>query len=414
MGSYTSLTIDEYPIFSSKSYVGNISCIFCESDKKIFNRSIKDRNKIVWGNINSEDIEIAYEYQTTVGIAIERLEVMGYSLNKTKLDFIESKNKLIEEYTEILECSDCCELTKLIYSRKIEFLQPLQFDDFVNAFCEIITKRLIKCEIDKDSCLPRLVNYLVEDGEPFDFPCSEDGFYYRTLLESCDKNALVIQDITEVVNAGYYKPEDKIINDLMENQEKITILTEGTSDINIISKSIQLLYPHLFDYYNFKDFKISNASGNAHQLFLEIKSLIAINHKGKIIALFDNDGEGLKWFDELKNIKIPENFVILTYPDIPLLENYPSENDTNENFNRIAGSIEMYLGKDILREEGKFIPIEISTQSIPQGAIRYKSKLQKKYFKKISKCKKDRTKIEEFDWSEMKLLLNKVFQAFKT
>jgi hypothetical protein len=413
MGSYTSLTIDQYPIFSSKSYVADISYIFCESDKKIFNRSINDRNKILWGNTYSEDIEIAYEYQTTVEIAIERLEIIGYSLSKTKLDFIKSKNKIIEEYTDILECSDCCKFTYGMYSNKINFLQPLQFDDFVNAFREMITKRLVKNEIDKDYNLSSLVKYLVDEGEPFDFPFSEDGFYYRTLLESCDKDALVIQDITEVVNAGYYKPEDEIINDLMQNQEKITILTEGTSDINIISKSIELLYPHLFNYYNFKDFKISNASGNAHQLFLEIKSLIAINHKGKIVALFDNDGEGVKWFDELKNINIPENFMVLTYPDIALLENYPSTNNTNENFNGVAGSIEMYLGKDILREKGEFIPIEVSTQSIPQGAIKYKSNLQKKYFKKISKCKKDSTKIEEFDWNDMKLLLNKVFQAFK-
>lgn len=414
MGSYTSLTIDEYPIFSSKSYVGNISNIFCESDKKIFNRNIKDRNKIVWGNINSEDIEIAYEYQTTVEIAIERLEIMGYSLTKTKLDFIKSKNQLIEEYSEILECSDCCEFTNGIYSNKINFLQPLQFDDFVDAFREIITKRLVKHEIDKDYNLSSLIDYLIDGGEPFDFPYSEDGFYYRTLLESCNKNALVIQDLTEVVNAGYYKPEDKIIDDLMENQEKITILTEGTSDINIISKSMQLLYPHLFNYYNFKDFKISKASGSANQLFLEIKSLIAIKHKAKIVALFDNDGEGLKWFNELKKINIPENFAVLTYPNISLLKNYPTENNTNENFNGVAGSIEMYLGKDILQEEGKFIPIEVSTQSIPQGAIKYKRNLQKKYLKKIDKCKKDNTKIEEFDWNEMKLLLNKVFQAFKT
>lgn len=182
MGSYTSLTIDQYPIFSSKSYVGNISYIFCESDKKIFNRSIKDRNKIVWGNINSEDREIAYEYQTTVKIAIERLEIMGYSLSKTKFDFIKSKNKLIEEYIDILESNDSCEFTNGMYSNKIKFLQPLQFDDFINAFREIITRKLVKHDRYKDYNLSSLVNYLLDDGDPFDFPYSEDGFYYRTLL----------------------------------------------------------------------------------------------------------------------------------------------------------------------------------------------------------------------------------------
>lgn len=414
MGSYTELTIDEYPIFSSKSYVSDISNIFCESDKKIFKRSIKDRNKIVWGNINSEDIEIAYEYQTTVEIAIERLEIIGYSLSKTKLDFIKSKNKLIEEYTEILECSDCCEFTNGMYTNKIRFLQPLQFDDFVNAFSKIITEKIVKDEIDKDDNLSSLVNYLVDDGEPFDFPYSEDGFYYRTLLESCSKNSLVVQDITEVVNAGYYKPEDKIINDLMENQEKITILTEGTSDINIISKSIQLLYPHLFNYYNFKDFKISNASGSANQLTLEIKSLIAINHKNKVIALFDNDGEGLTQVKILKKINIPKNFIILTYPNLPLLENYPTSNNKFENVNGVAGSIEMYLGKDILQEEKEYIRIELSNQKTPQGKLNSKTNLQKSYFKKIKRCQKEVSYINDYDWSEMKLLLNKIFGAFNT
>jgi len=415
MGSYTELIIDEYPVFSSKSYVSSdISYIFCESDKKIFKRSIKDRNKIVWGNINSEDIEIAYEYQTTVEIAIERLEIIGYSLSKTKLDFIKSKNKLIEEYTEILECSDCCEFTNGMYANKIKFLQPLQFDDFIKAFIEIRTKKVPNYKTDKDYNLSNISKYLIDDGWFLNYPFSEFGFYYRAFLDSCNKDSLVIQDITEVVNAGYYKPEDEIINNLMESKEKITILTEGTSDINIISKSMQLLYPHLFNYYNFKDFKISKASGSANQLTLEIKSLISINHKNKVIALFDNDGEGLTQINILKKINIPKNFIISTYPCTDLLKNYPTSNNKFENVNGIAGSIEMYLGKDILKEQEEFIPIQLTNQDIPHGKIKSKDNLQKLYFKKIKRCEKDNDIIKEFDWSEMELLLNQVFESFKT
>jgi hypothetical protein len=93
MGSYTELIIDEYPIHSSKSYVPDISCIFCESDKKIFKRKLNERNQVVWGDSDDENIEVAYEYQTTVQIAIERLEIFGYSLDKTKKDFIGLKIK---------------------------------------------------------------------------------------------------------------------------------------------------------------------------------------------------------------------------------------------------------------------------------------------------------------------------------
>jgi len=415
MGSYTALTIDGYPVDLTKSYVSDISSIFFESDKKIFKRSIKNRNSMVWGNLDDEDIEVAYEYQTTVKIAIERLELKGYSLSKTKLDFIESKNKRIKELKNFLEYSDF-ELINNINKDEIELLESSNFNDFIEAFIEIRTKRVRHYNPDKKYNLSNIAKYLIKGDWFLNFPFSESefGFYQRAFLESCNKNALVIQDITEVVNAGYYSPEEEVINKLrVEQQEKITILTEGTSDINIISKSIQLLYPHLFDFYSFKDFKISNASGSANQLTLEIKSLIAINYEHKVIALFDNDGEGLTQINLLKKINIPKNFIILTYPHLPLLENYPTSNNKLENVNGIAGSIEMYLGKDILQANEGFIPIELSKQKIPQGKIKSKDNLQKKYYQKVKQCKKDSNLIERFDWTEMKLLLNQIFDSFK-
>ncbi len=413
MGSYTELTIDDYPIYSSKNYVSpDISCIFSESDKKIFDRKINERNRIVWGNIEDDDMEIAYEYQTTVKIAIERLEILGYSLNKTKQDFIESKNKEVQEQNSFLDFSDEYSMNGL-YTDKIRLFQSSSFDDFIKAFIELRLKKVPSHKTDKDYGISKLAKYIIDGGWFLNFPCSDFGFYYRAFLESCDKDALVIQDITEVVNAGYYDIEEEIITSLMKSQEKITILTEGPSDINIISKSIELLYPHLFDYYNFKDFNVSNAQGSAHQLFLEIKALIAINHKNKVIALFDNDGEGIKWFNEIQKINIPENFKILTYPNIELLENYPISENQTKNLNGIAGSIEMYLGKDILEENGKLIPVELSNQNILHGAIKYKDNLQKKYYKKIKRCNNEISYIDDYSWDEMKLLLNQIFESFK-
>jgi len=415
MGSYTELTIDDYPVLSSKSYIYNdIYHILCESDKRIFNRSFNERNSIVWGNSDDKEIEVAYEYQTTVKIAIERLEIMGYSLKNTILDFNESKNKLIKELTQNLEYYDDGFMNMDdIYKSEIELLKSSNFDNFLESFIEIRIKRIAHYETEKYPNISKLSKYLLNnDGWFLNFPSSDLYFYCRAFLESCNKDALVIQDITEVVNAGYYTPEEEVINSLRKNHERITILTEGISDINIISKSIKLLYPHLFDYYNFKDFKISNASGSASQLLLEIKALIAINHKNKIIALFDNDGAGLTEFNKLKNINIPKNFKILTYPNLSLLENYPTSNNKLENVNGVAGSIEMYLGKDILQEEEKFIPIQLKNKG-SHGHLKNKDNLQKKYFKKIKKCQKDPSYIYDYDWSEMKLLLKKIFEAFK-
>ena len=149
MGSYTELTVDNYPILSSKSYVSDISCIFCESDKKVFKRNIKDRNSMVWRDTDSEDIEIAYEYQTTVKIAIARLEIMGYSLMKMKLDFIASKNKLIEELITSLEYSDS-EFINYIYENEIELLKSSSLNNFIEAFIEIRTKKVPNHKTDEN------------------------------------------------------------------------------------------------------------------------------------------------------------------------------------------------------------------------------------------------------------------------
>ncbi|RLA84412.1 MAG: hypothetical protein DRG78_01440 [Epsilonproteobacteria bacterium] len=406
MGSYTSLTIDNYPVFTSKSYVDpDIINIFSESDKKIFHRSIGERN--------DEFIEIAYEYQTTVGNAIDRLEINGFTLDKSKNDFIKCKNDLIKELTSNLE-NDQLEFLRESYTQELKLLKSSNFNDFIKAFIEIRLKEIRHYMIDDTINISNIARYLTTDGWFLNYPHSDYWFYLRAFLESCEKDTLVIQDITELINAGYYDIEDEVRNITVNNQEKITILTEGESDIKIISKSIKLLYPHLYDFYNFKDFSISNAQGGAGQLFLEIKSLIAINHTNKVVALFDNDGEGIHQIKQLNKLKIPSNFIILTYPNLSLLEKYPTSNNIMENMNGIAGSIEMYLGRDILKEKGKFIHIELSSSKISQGKIKYKKNLIKKYNKKIIECQKNSILIDSYDWTEMRLLLSKLFKAFQT
>ena len=109
----------------------------------------------------------------------------------------------------------------------------------------------------------------------------------------------------------------------LENANRI-VLTEGSTGSRVLEASLRLLYPELADYYSFLDFEGARAPGGAGQLALLIKSFAAAGIGNRIIALFDNDSAARDSRRSLAQLKIPQNIVVLAYPDIELLRDYPT------------------------------------------------------------------------------------------
>ncbi len=429
MGSYTELLIDNYPVFLSKSYVDpEIMTIFSERDKKSFQRKVSNRNNIVWGTLEDDSEETALVYNTTVGYAIDRLEIMGFTLEKMKIDFNVSKDSLINELKKNIKDNDIKELKKS-YKTELKLLENSSFDDFLNAFLELRKKNIPYYKDDKEYDISSLAKYLIGDGWFLNFPTTQFRFYLRAYLESCEKDAFVIQDITEVTNAGYYAPTDhirEITNEILLNDydinSKIIILTEGSSDRTIIERSMKLLYPHLIDYYSFMDFGLSNSSGGASSLVAQVKGFIGAGIKNRIIAIFDNDTAAFVARKGLEKVTIPENISILNYPNLSFAEHYPTLGPTgkqNINVNRLAGSIEIYLGLEILTDNStNLIPVQWNgyDKSLKQyqGELIQKREVQKKFFLKLNDCESKQENINSYDWIGIRMILNTIFNAFKT
>lgn len=423
MGSYTELIIDNYPVLHSKSYVvPEAMIIFCESDKKIFRRKLSERNQLVWGNISSEDDsdEIAYEYRIEVGKAIDRLEIIGYTFDKAKREFKSSIKDEIESArnTDFLE-------------EEFNLLISSTLDDFFNAFQELKSNKLCSGDFahEQDLKISKLASYLLNtDGWRLNFPSNDIRCYIRLLLETFPKDALVTQDITEVTDAGYYEPADEVRNIAIESltegieiNSKIIILTEGTSDRDIIERSMNILFPHLRDYYSFVDFGLSNLSGGASSLVAQIKGFVGAGIKNRVIALLDNDTAAYVAEKGLGKTLIPPSIKILHYPHLPLAENYPTLGPTgcqSVDVNGLAGSIELYLGKDILEKDGVLTPVVWkgfdSSLKKYQGEVIDKTEIQRLFYSKLECCEKDNSLIINYDWIGIKLILNEIFCAFKT
>ncbi len=299
MGSYTELAIEDYPVVQSKSYaVPEVMTIFSEKDKLVYKRKMSERNYLAWGIKDDDSEEIAYTYTTTVSKTIDRLNVMGFTLKESENDLQLS----IQGEIESLKIQDDIFGRSGKENKTINLLKSSDIYDFISAFSEIKEKQVpTYLRSFEEYKLSRLALHLVNNSNfTLNYPCSDYRFYIRVFLEACNKDSLVTQDITEVTHAGYYSEEehvrdssDLILTHGFSTNSKIIILTEGDSDKNIIERSLKLLYPHLYDYYSFMNFGLSNASGGASSLVAQIKGFVGVGIKNKIIAVLDNDTAAL-------------------------------------------------------------------------------------------------------------------------
>ena len=120
---------------------------------------------------------------------------------------------------------------------------------------------------------------------------------------------------------------------------RIIVLTEGNTDKRILERSLNLLYPHLSDYFR-----------GAGELIKIVKAFSAAGLINRILDMFDNDTAAKSALGGLKGMLPPDNIVVLKYPALESAINYPTLGPTgvvNMDVNRLAGSIELYFGNDV-------------------------------------------------------------------
>ncbi len=389
MGSFSEITFADYPVFSNKNwyYPGIVNSLFLPDDFISEKRKYSTRNHLVWGDAY-ENEKGTFEfkgYRQTVKVCRDRLEIFGASFKKAKKDFQQGKK----------------------ISRQEGFynftLSSITYDQYLAEIKSIIDSK----EITYDQLNENFRESLTS-GELGIYGFSLDS-HLHSILSVLSDNDFVEYDLTDVINGGWVDEDQAKYVDY----EKIIILTEGKSDVEFISKSIEKLYPHLKDYYHFIDFDEYKVESSASALVKLITSFAAANVKHPIIALFDNDTAGLKEMKKLTSKTVPLNIKILKYPDITIAKKYPTVGPTGKkkmNVNGLACSIEMYFGVDVLTRNNELIPIQWKgfeeKEKKYQGEIADKNYVQETFRKKLRKS--EVTEIEELN-----KLLNGIFNAYK-
>ncbi|MDQ7095473.1 HEPN/Toprim-associated domain-containing protein [Desulfosporosinus sp. PR] len=417
MGEIVGIKIGSYEFLSYKNTFGDLLTIFCPEDRCVKECTDDDGESYT-----------CYSFITTVERAKKSLDCLGFTVEAARNSFDKSKQEEIEFLDECFDAKHDQYDSKVVREKFTfdkwctaakRYALMLSKDHFAYTKCQY--KNLEKQRKRKDlSVAERIVldSLPFEDNEHFFgiyFEYTSRWEIFRVLLDAFEPNMQIVLDYTDLFNGGWCNefPEDSDFS-----VQKTIILTEGKYDADVISKSMQILYPYMKKYYSFIDFSGANVQGSTSFLTHYVKAFIGAGIQNRIIALYDNDATGCSEIELLKTISPPLNFRIITLPHIELAENYPTIGPTKDecvDINRKACSIELFLGRDVLTENGNLIPIMwkgyIDKIGTYQGEIIKKGEVQKKFNRKAEATSING--IIDFEiWREMDLLLNTIFQAF--
>ena len=432
MGTYTDFSVAGYPLVNSKNAVlPEAMTVFRESDKRVFSRRLGDRNRLVWGDAyadKTDKFETATVYACGTDAVIARLDVMGFTINRARRDFESGREAELALYQEWAEA----ESDTPWFADKMKLIESLSFDEYLGALRQVVAEGLRPKPFDDDEKpgVPPAVRYLLDDNDDnlFGFFAPDIRCLIRAVCEVAPRPSEVIQDITDLVDGGYYAPEEPVcqqsIDSLtlghLENSNRI-VLTEGSTDTQILKASLRLLYPHLSSYYSFLDFDSARAPGGAGHLASLVKGFAAAGIGNRIIAIFDNDSAARDAMISLTQLRLPTNIAVLSYPDIELLRRYPTigpSGNTNLDVNGLAASIELYFGSDVLRRsDGSLAPVQwkgfVQSISRYQGEVLGKTELQASFSRKPKKAESDPAEQARQDWTGIDAILRVIFGAFK-
>ena len=270
-----------------------------------------------------------------------------------------------------------------------------------------------------------LIGYL-SSNEWYGFPGPDRNVALRLALEVCPDAQEMVYDVTDLVWSEYFSPDEDLVEyslnlsaDEHQSTAKIILLTEGKSDSAILRESLELLFPHLADYYSFMEFDTARVGGGAGNLANLVKAFAGAGIANRTIALFDNDTAAAAALKTLERVVLPPHIKVLRLPDLDSLKNYPTigpSGTVSMDVNGVAGSIELYLGEDVLYGGTEFIPIQWTGFDAGmrryQGEVLEKEKLHGRFFRKVECAKSDRSSLAGPHWAGLRAIFADVFAAF--
>jgi len=394
MGHHSYVRIGSAELFLTRdSYDRDIAALFTEADRYFEAGEDGERG--------------SYGYQTTARQMRERLQARGFSARRAWSGFASAVTSWAEDPGD---------------SRPPESVEE-EFQRFVRQL-------LLQLE---DLAFDRVEDFSAAIDQPYAFRWHLDTrAVLRLLLDQVPDDTVVALDLSELTGCCVEMDPQQLVAEpaRLEQLQRVAldspliVLTEGSTDSRLLSDAMKITHPHLSGFINFIDFDSVKAEGGVAMLPKIVYAFVASGVANRIAAIGDNDTEA---HDALEKIKkdpnLPDNVRILHYPDLPILKNYPtlgpySADPVFTDINGSAGSLEMYLGRDILMIDAQLVPVQWRNYNPKlgryQGTLldRDKKTVQKAFAEKVKQAHARGGTTSEEDWSGIEAIIERLLTAF--
>lgn len=386
MGSYCGINFDNLSICDSKSYVPTEwAMLFQEVDRRSEIRLHEDSEP-------EDEPSLFTWYEIDRNTFLLRLSLLGATDAAMKFAF---DNWLIAEQEEWAQRAIDWDKDLENYARRMQInLERFDFEIWKRiAHQTLRTRYNFKSPYEPSDEIEK--NF--HDGDYLWVGGYGSMLGLRTLLEACPKVQAVKLDVSDLIANGYYEEDDKICSEARRglpliNQplEPTIIMGEGSTDLLVLQRSLEALYPNFVEYFSFFNHSEFSVDGGANYLVKFLKAFAAAKFNSRIVAIFDNDAVGIQAFDQANALKLPLNILIMKLPNIDLAKSYPTigpSGPADLDVNGTAAGIELYLGRDALTLGGAFRPVRWAgyIQSIQkyQGEVEGKSEILYSFLRKL-------------------------------
>lgn len=370
--------------------------LFQEGDRKRLRSEQIDYGYFDRNNLSPADTEMAFS--RSLRTLVPRLELLGFRL-ETVHRMYQQLAKQWQEDQAALAGNDNTLVEPLSFDEFLSFVRanPIQVldDSFVHEIDEKAERR-IRGRFDADESVARIPANPDHSSNAY----SERSFFgvlidflhpyaaLRLLAETPSNLDLdVVWQYGPLVDAGWADVAEFV--PCARRAQTVLIATEGTSDVHILSRAIELLRPEVTDFFRFIDVSERHPFSGTGSLVKFAEGLAKIDVQNQVIFLFDNDAEGIDAYETIQRFKLPHNMRTLVLPELEEFRRFPARGPdgvTDCDINGRAAAIECYLDLN-LRGYGPAKVIWTNykkERDIYQGALEYKDSYTRRFLEQTA------------------------------
>lgn len=286
-----------------------------------------------------EVIEEKPAFVRRLGSMVRRLDLLGFTLQDCERLY----EQLVEETPHYYPAPTLTfeQFASTLRQVNVDAVRPLQGESGDYDLGEYVSGLFADPEFVKAN--PELRPLTREDGTFFE---NLNPYLTLRLVAENSRNAdkEVVWSFADVLDGGW--AEEEGIYEGVPQNDRCLVVTEGSSDGQILREALSLVAPDVADFFEFVDMSENYPFTGTGNLFRFCQGLARIKIQNRVLIVLDNDTAGHAAAHRIRSLDLPPRMRVAVLPDLDECRSVKTlgpSGEKREDINQRAVSIEWFL-----------------------------------------------------------------------